>query len=214
MFWQTHQPTHLLYFFLQFKKPHSLSGGYTSQLFARPLLYDLLLRQVPAEKIFMSKKVLKVVEEDDKVYIHCSDNSSYMGDILVGADGAYSAVRQNIYKDMSDQGLLPKADGEDLIVGYTCMVGVTNPLDPEKYPQLKDDHCHFESVIGGTSHSVKISPHLLVIALRLSILMTSRSFLFPLLFASGRQYARVTTRSVGDSVSSTNRQRRQKSRCL
>ncbi|GJJ74501.1 hypothetical protein EMPS_06859 [Entomortierella parvispora] len=123
-------------------------------LFARPDLYELLLRQVPEDKILLGKKILRVEEEDDKVFIHCSDNSSYEGDILVGADGAYSAVRQSIFKDMKKEGILPKGDLEDLAAGYTAAVGITEPMDPEKYPQLKDkSHCHFETVIGGVSHS-------------------------------------------------------------
>ena len=122
---------------------------------SRPELYELLLRQVSKDRILLNKKILRVEEEDDRVFIHCSDNSSYEGDVLVGADGAYSAVRQCIYKDMKQQGVLPKEDFEDLIAGYTAAVGITEPMDPEKYPQLKDkSSCHFEVVIDGASHSV------------------------------------------------------------
>ncbi|GJJ74382.1 hypothetical protein EMPS_06740 [Entomortierella parvispora] len=129
-------------------------AGYPNRLFARPDLYELLLRQVPKDRILLSKKILKVEEEDDKVFIHCSDNSSYEGDVLVGADGAYSAVRQSIFKDMNQQGILPKEDLEDLIAGYTAAVGITEPMDPEKYPQLKDkSNCHFEVVVDGASYS-------------------------------------------------------------
>ncbi|GJJ71374.1 hypothetical protein EMPS_03724 [Entomortierella parvispora] len=128
-------------------------GGYASQLFARPDLYELMLRQVPAEKILMSKKVLKVEEEDSKVHIHCSDGTSYMGDILVGADGAYSAVRQAAYKEMAAEGTLPKEDAADLVAGYTTMVGVTSAVDPEKYPQLKGDHSFFQCVVSGSGQS-------------------------------------------------------------
>ncbi|KAF9963923.1 hypothetical protein BGZ65_005648, partial [Modicella reniformis] len=28
------------------------------------------------------------------------------------------------------------------------MIGTTNPLDPKKYPVLKDERCHFTTVIG------------------------------------------------------------------
>ncbi|GJJ74504.1 hypothetical protein EMPS_06862 [Entomortierella parvispora] len=129
-------------------------AGYANRLFARPDLYELLLRQVPEDKILLSKKVLRVEEEDDKVFIHCSDNTSYEGDVLVGADGAYSAVRQNIMKDMQKEGILPKSDLEELVAGYTAAVGITKPMDPENYPQLKDkSHCHFENVVDSESLS-------------------------------------------------------------
>ncbi|CAO3567027.1 unnamed protein product [Mortierella alpina] len=122
--------------------------GYPSVIFKRPKLYELLYKQVPTSKILLGKKILRVTEDEDKVTIHCSDNTQYEGDILVGADGAYSSVRQNLYKHLDDKGLLPRSDKEDFAVGYTCMVGVTEPQDPEKYPHLKDEFVHFQTVLG------------------------------------------------------------------
>ncbi|KAF9094516.1 hypothetical protein BGX27_001411 [Mortierella sp. AM989] len=70
--------------------------GYHCILFSRPKLYELLLSRVPTEKISLNKKVLGTKEEDGKVTIECSDNTSYEGDILIGADGAYSSVRHSL----------------------------------------------------------------------------------------------------------------------
>ncbi|KAF9106587.1 hypothetical protein BGX27_009104, partial [Mortierella sp. AM989] len=122
--------------------------GYENLLFARPKLYELLRKQVPESKISLNKKVLRIKEEDGRVKIECSDNTTYEGDILIGADGAYSGVRQSLYKQMEDEGILPQSDSEKLSIGYVSMVGVSNPLNPEKYPQLKDDYCHFSQVLG------------------------------------------------------------------
>ena len=76
--------------------------------------------------------------------------------LQTGLDGTYSAVRQNLYKVLEAEGKLPKSDKEPLGVGYTCMVGVTEPMDPEKYPELKDGICHFKSVVGGARHNVSL----------------------------------------------------------
>ncbi|KAF8926269.1 hypothetical protein BGZ58_011327, partial [Dissophora ornata] len=122
--------------------------GYENLLFARPKLYEILRSQVPTQKISLNKKVLRIEESDDCVQIHCSDGTSYKGDILVGADGAYSAVRQSLYKRMDEQGILPKSDMEKMSIGYVTMVGVANPPNPEKYPQLKDKFTHFSQVMG------------------------------------------------------------------
>ncbi|KAF9358726.1 hypothetical protein BGX26_001065 [Mortierella sp. AD094] len=127
--------------------------GYENLLFARPKLYELLRKQVPESKISLNKKVLRSKEADGRVVIHCSDNTTYEGDILIGADGAYSGVRQNLYRQMDEEGILPKSDAENLSVGYVSMVGVSNPADPEKYPQLKDGRSHFSQVLGSDNRN-------------------------------------------------------------
>ncbi|KAF9354701.1 hypothetical protein BGX26_007464 [Mortierella sp. AD094] len=126
-------------------------SGYDSLMFARPRLYEIMRKQVPAHKISMNKKVLRTEEKDDRVIIHFSDNTVCEGDILVGADGSYSAVRQSMYKRLNEKGLLPKEDLEGFQIGYVSMVGVATPEDPEKYPQLKDETSNFAKVLGGAS---------------------------------------------------------------
>ncbi|KAF9899616.1 hypothetical protein BX616_002931 [Lobosporangium transversale] len=156
-------------------KAQKAAVGYDNILFERPKLYDILLRQVPAHKIHLGKKVLRIEEEEGRVMIHCSDNTRYDGDILVGADGAYSSVRQSLFKNIlafssrdslegsghrkggssshSNQPSLPKSDQESLSIGYVSLVGVTTPQDPEKYPQLKESFAHFSQVLGKDNRS-------------------------------------------------------------
>ncbi|KAF8970257.1 hypothetical protein BGZ46_010540 [Entomortierella lignicola] len=101
----------------------------------------------------MGKKVLRTKEENDKVIVYCSDNTAYECDILVGADGAYSPVRQSMYKNMEEEGKLPSGDKEEFSIGYITMVGIANPPNPEKYPELSDDRCHFRLLIGDINES-------------------------------------------------------------
>ncbi|KAF9353013.1 hypothetical protein BGX26_009219 [Mortierella sp. AD094] len=110
--------------------------GYDTHLFARPKFYDLLLSRVPAEKIHFKKKVLSIAHNKEGAMIRCSDGTTYHGDILVGADGAYSGVRQSLFKLMQSDGQLPESDAKGLSKCNICMVGTTNPLDPGKYPGL------------------------------------------------------------------------------
>ncbi|KAF9906429.1 hypothetical protein EC991_000676 [Linnemannia zychae] len=124
-----------------------LYGEYT-QVIARFDLIRILLSRIPSHKILYNKRVLTTKHEDDEVVIHCHDNTTYGGSILVGADGAYSSVRQNMYKDMSALGILPKIDMKPLGYDYDCLVGVTKPLDPEKYPVLKEEFCEFQIILG------------------------------------------------------------------
>ncbi|KAG0027284.1 hypothetical protein BGZ82_009046 [Podila clonocystis] len=122
--------------------------GFETTIFARADLYDLLLSKIPPSKIHFNKKIMSMMQNKEGVMIRFSDNTHIHGDILIGADGAYSAVRQSLYKQLGDQGLLPATDKEEMTMAYLCMVGTTGPLDPEKYPALKDSHCHFSTHLG------------------------------------------------------------------
>ena len=123
-------------------------------MFARPAVYEALLRRIPPERISMNKRILQVKERNNKVRIECIDNIYFEGDTLAGANGVYSAVRQNIYRDMTKDGILPKEDGENLKAGYTCMVSTTDKLDTDRYPQLKDNFVHFATALGGAAYTV------------------------------------------------------------
>ncbi|KAI8605425.1 hypothetical protein EDD21DRAFT_363517 [Dissophora ornata] len=123
--------------------------GYDYIVFSRPALYDLMLAQIDADKIHFGKKVVSIKHPaEGGVEIHCADNTSYAGDILVGADGAYSSVRQALYKDLNEKGQLPLSDTQGLKIGYITMVGTTDTLDEEKYAELKDDFTNFHFIIG------------------------------------------------------------------
>ncbi|KAF9389562.1 hypothetical protein CPB97_011099 [Podila verticillata] len=127
--------------------PTEKIGGYLPHIISRPILVSILLRLVPANKISYSKKILQVRREDEHVIIKCSDNSEYQSDILVGADGAYSSVRQNLYRMLNTKGKLPKSDIAVLPFNSVCLVGQTTPLDPEVFTHLKDSHTWFETMV-------------------------------------------------------------------
>ncbi|KAF9379186.1 hypothetical protein BGX21_002717 [Mortierella sp. AD011] len=112
-----------------------IASGYENLIFCRPRFYEILLTRVPKHKISFKKKIIQTEENEGKVHIHCSDNTSYTGDILVGADGAYSGVRQGIYKLMDEKGVLPKEDLEDFKINYATIVGVATPSNPKNYPK-------------------------------------------------------------------------------
>ncbi|KAF9426596.1 hypothetical protein BGZ94_006281 [Podila epigama] len=124
-----------------------LTGSY-QYVVSRPDLYDLLLRQIPADCIMLGRRVLTTMQNDNGVMIRCSDNSVHHGDILVGADGAYSAVRQQMYKNLKSDGHLPACDDVELPFSCVCLVGQTLPLDPEEFPVLKQDDSECVSVLG------------------------------------------------------------------
>jgi hypothetical protein len=76
------------------------------------------------------------------------DSSSYHGDIFVGADGAYSAVIQNLYKELKLKSRLPSSDDVSLPFSCVCLVGQTVPLDPEEFSQMKEELAQNHGVLG------------------------------------------------------------------
>ncbi|KAF9359568.1 hypothetical protein BGX34_008286 [Mortierella sp. NVP85] len=122
--------------------------GYNGIVFGRPDLFRLLDSHIPQGKILMGKRVLSTSQTEDGVMVRCSDGSTYHGDVLVGADGAYSSVRQCMHKSLKEKGMLPKSDSEKLKFDQHCVVGITDELSPERFPILKEDPCEVYGIIG------------------------------------------------------------------
>ncbi|KAF9083613.1 hypothetical protein BGX23_011292 [Mortierella sp. AD031] len=133
-------------------RPPGISGkeeyGYTSPVMARPDFIRVMASKIPAEKLHFNKRVVATQQGDKQVTLTCADASSYSGTILVGADGAYSSIRQSMFKELEAKGLMHKSDAEPMRDDYDCVVGVTEPLDPKAYPLLEEELCEFNIVMG------------------------------------------------------------------
>ncbi|KAF9309400.1 hypothetical protein BG003_009796 [Podila horticola] len=132
--------------------------GFGEYVISRPELYNLLWRQIPRERILLGKKILSFTQNSEIVVVRCSDGSAYYGNILVGADGAYSAVRQHLYKDLKLSKKSPTSGKEVLPFSCVCLVGQTQALDPEKFPLLKKELSQCDAVLGASTmykHSSK-----------------------------------------------------------
>ncbi|KAF9151491.1 hypothetical protein BG015_006590 [Linnemannia schmuckeri] len=129
-------------------RPFEEFAGYGQYIVTRPKLHELFLKQISPHKIHFGKRVRSISENSDKVTIHTTDNNTYEGDILVGADGAYSAVRQSMYEQLKAKAVLPESDQEDLPFSCTCLVGQTKVLDPEVYPIIKKPVGQFFTLLG------------------------------------------------------------------
>ncbi|KAG0054780.1 hypothetical protein BGZ83_010456 [Gryganskiella cystojenkinii] len=130
------------------------SIGYSHMIFSRQRLYQLLHSKVPSERIHFNKKIISTEQTDDGVLIQCEDGSVYHGDILVGADGAYSSVRESIYRSLKEDDLLPASDSQMMSKGYVCLVGTTDSLDPNICPLVHSDRANYHQIIyDGTPYS-------------------------------------------------------------
>ncbi|KAG0304197.1 hypothetical protein BGZ98_005811 [Dissophora globulifera] len=120
--------------------------GLQGFIIARSVMHDLMWRQVPTDKIHLGKRVLSMKQNEYGVQIQFSDNTMAEGDILIGADGAYSAVRQSLYARLKKDGLLPSSDDGGLPFSCVYLAGQTNPMNPAMYPELTDPVSRFSSV--------------------------------------------------------------------
>ncbi|KAG0204437.1 hypothetical protein BGX28_003619 [Mortierella sp. GBA30] len=133
-------------FVLDFSPVREMSG-FEGYIIPRHALYELLLKQVPPERIHRGKRVLSMMQNENGVMIRFSDGTSADGDILVGADGAHSAVRQSLYKQIQKVGKLPSTDSEALPYSCVCLAANSSTLDIEKFPELKDPMCRFNNIV-------------------------------------------------------------------
>ncbi|KAG0006596.1 hypothetical protein BGZ65_006243 [Modicella reniformis] len=114
---------------------------------ARPDLFQLLKSHVPQRKILLRRHVVDVIEDDRGVLCKCSDGAEYWSDMVVGADGAYSTVRERMYHQLKPQNQPPSSDDQPLKYTHHCVLGVSKELDPNILPAIKDRFSRFEVML-------------------------------------------------------------------
>lgn len=135
--------------------PLAEMGGSEPRVTSRPAIYDLLQRQVPAKKINFNKKVSSVITTDAGVKLTCLDGSEYEGDLVIGADGANSVVRRELFARLKEKGRLPVSDDTPLPYHCICVVGQTGPLQEESFPEMKEETCQSNQMVGvGSPYTV------------------------------------------------------------
>ncbi|KAF9406268.1 hypothetical protein BGZ94_003174 [Podila epigama] len=127
--------------------------GHQAMVMSRPDLHEFLLSKIPPHKLTTGKRVIDISETESEVTVTCMDETTYVGHLVVGADGAYSAVRQLMYEELKALGELPESDKRPLYFDKQCVVGMTCPLDPKKYPVLLDESCEVKVLLGKDQHT-------------------------------------------------------------
>ena len=70
-------------------------------MFHRPDIYHLLLEKWGKDNLECNKKLVALHEEKNGVKVKFADGSQIQADIVIGADGIYSAVRQQLFPTIS-----------------------------------------------------------------------------------------------------------------
>lgn len=117
------------------------------------------------DRILWGRYVLDVVSGDAGVQVRCANGHVEQASVLVGADGAHSAVRQNLYRSLKEKAYLPKSDMEALKFTQNAIIGLTNPLNPTQYPGVSDEFGECNIVIGKDSpYTVSFTALFLIIS--------------------------------------------------
>ncbi|KAG0204790.1 hypothetical protein BGX33_008288, partial [Mortierella sp. NVP41] len=134
-------------FTMDFRRQKELVGS-TGFMVERHRFYDLLIRQIPKERLHMGKKIINTIEMAKGIRIEFADRTIAEGDILVGADGAYSTVRQNLYSRLREEKRLLASDDVPLPYSSVALVGRTFALDPDVFPNIREEDCQFINILG------------------------------------------------------------------
>lgn len=70
-------------------------------------------------KVFLRKRLDRIEDTTKGVKVYCTDGSVYEGDVVAGADGVNSRVRDEMWRlaDEAHPGLI---SAEERQCGYTC----------------------------------------------------------------------------------------------
>ncbi|KAI0393710.1 FAD/NAD(P)-binding domain-containing protein [Xylariaceae sp. FL0594] len=105
--------------------------GYPMLFFDRRLFLEVLYGQLTRkDRIVTSGPVSHLEVFDDSVKVTTRGGKSYVGDIVIGADGIHSTIRRELFKT----GRLPNpADQDNVPCYYQCSFGIAQ--DVEGWPQ-------------------------------------------------------------------------------
>ncbi|KAG0038161.1 hypothetical protein BGZ82_000903 [Podila clonocystis] len=120
--------------------------GYPYRVLTRKIFHDILMGKVNKNHLHQGKLVVETLQNPNGVSCKCSDGSTYYGDIIIGADGANSLTREKMYLQLKEQGKLPEVDMDYSIYEHTAIGGVTEPLDHNLYPAVKNDTAELQVI--------------------------------------------------------------------
>ncbi|KAF5524540.1 FAD-dependent monooxygenase andE [Colletotrichum aenigma] len=113
--------------------------GYPSIFIDRQILLQVLYDNLQhKEKVLTKKRVSRVDLVKGGVQVHTDDGSVYEGDIIVGADGIHSAVREEMWRIGKEEtpGYFPEDEQSRVPVDTKCIFGISKrPTDLPPYTQ-------------------------------------------------------------------------------
>ncbi|KAF2141586.1 uncharacterized protein K452DRAFT_271195 [Aplosporella prunicola CBS 121167] len=131
-----------------------LRHGYDPVFVDRQMALEIFYNHINAKsKVLLHKQVVKVNTLEKGIEVATQDDSIYSGDMLVGANGVHSAVRQEMWRlgNELSPGYFAKSPADDIKCDYLCVFGISGPTESyitaANYNALGHGRSHV--VIGG-----------------------------------------------------------------
>ncbi|KAH7012377.1 FAD binding domain-containing protein [Macrophomina phaseolina] len=107
-----------------FRNRHGYDGIFVDRQMVLRALFDHLKGK---DKVLANKRVEKVSLQGSGVTVITKDGTSYQGDLLVGADGIHSNVRNEMWRiaDQVSPGYIPASERTAMSCDYICMFGIS-----------------------------------------------------------------------------------------
>ncbi|KAF7195175.1 FAD-dependent monooxygenase BOA8 [Pseudocercospora fuligena] len=105
--------------------------GYAVVFLERTKLLRILADHIQDHsRILLRTSVQAIEQTSDGVTVICDDGKAMEGDIVVGADGTYSAVRQEMWRhaESTGQGEIFKDDRQAMSAEYKCLFGISTRI--------------------------------------------------------------------------------------
>ncbi|KAH7308987.1 hypothetical protein B0I35DRAFT_515348 [Stachybotrys elegans] len=109
---------------------HACTGYPVAFLERRQALQVLYSHVQNKNRVLTGKKVVAVDQDKGGVTAICEDGSSFTGDILAGADGVHSRIRQEMWQHAEATNGLKRlaTDKKAMSADYRCLFGISSPI--------------------------------------------------------------------------------------
>ncbi|KAK1707959.1 hypothetical protein CaCOL14_003500 [Colletotrichum acutatum] len=106
--------------------------GYPSIFMERFELLNVLYEHLKDKsRIFINQKVKRVESLKDGALVYTKDGSVFQGQMVVGADGVRSTIRQEMWRnadDNNDSSAIPARDRQNIPCEHACIFGTAKPM--------------------------------------------------------------------------------------
>ncbi|KAL9030775.1 MAG: hypothetical protein Q9196_001125 [Gyalolechia fulgens] len=126
--------------------------GVELMLLERRGYLEVLWENLPNKsRVLFNKRVTDIIEDNDGIEVFLSDGTSERGDIVVGADGVHSTVREKMWEHANrlEPGIIDVKEKKAITTQWKCLLGF-GPGEPQMKNELSVVYNHGYSFLLGT----------------------------------------------------------------